>query len=228
MSTTFSKLKFADDRSKVIIFGFIRKIKINQDEIPAEIKQLCLLFYFQAEQFGQHGKKLKVSCSDDANINDIIEQHIEGFWYSGYGTFIINPIKYPSAIYIWTLKFSTQSSAITTPSIGIVSVDTEYPLETYCFMSQEYDFYAWETTWKCARDKLQASRGYAEELDNGLECGDIIVMELNIPNATLKYTRNGKDLGIAHDNINMQNKYCLGLSFAAASCKFQLIEFECK
>ena len=100
MSTVFSKLKQIDVRSKNIIYGYIRMIE-GDWEIPMDIKNLCLLYFFESEEFEGYDKKLKVSSSASDKHNDIAEQIDGGCWYCVFGKIIIDPMNSPSSIYIW-------------------------------------------------------------------------------------------------------------------------------
>ena len=239
MSTLYSRLKFVDDRCRNITFGYIRRIEgklmSKEFEIPINIKNLCLLYYFEAEQFDKHSTRLTVSSSNEHKQNDIVVQSVSGCWYCVYGRVIIDPQKHPSIMYEWTVKYKRDEKSIgTSPSIGIVSTnhtELENNLEYYCFMSYDNDFYCWQTAWKTARRRVDRDNDKQKPIygdDFGLDCGDVIKMQFDTKNATLRFYKNEKDLGIAHKDINMNNKYQFAMSFANETHSMQLLDFVTK
>eukprot|EP01084_Bolivina_argentea_P319731 554584_1 len=110
MPPIFSKLRFVNKRSKTITVGYIRNIEnglnASYHNIPIGIKNLCLLYYFETEQFGKHSKKLMISSSNGREKNDIVEQMEDGYWYCVYGTIITDKKKHPDSIYKWKLRLN--------------------------------------------------------------------------------------------------------------------------
>ena len=238
MSTSFNLLKYVDDKSRDLAFGYIRTMENklqqpNQFEIPREIKNLCLMYYFEFEQFYEYDETvLKVSSSSEHRHNDIVQQIATGCWYSVYTRFIIDPEQQPNAIYIWRVQFTRPIERYkkASPAIGIVSAEHN-PLNSYCFMSYDHQFYCWQTAWQNARTTKQKgdstlSPEYGGQ--KGLDTGDIVTIELDIKNKWLRFYLNDRDLGIAHENINMDYKYKLGISFAHFGHKMQLLDFVTK
>lgn len=237
MSTLFSLLKYVDDRSRDLAFGYIRlesKLQqLNQYEIPKEIKNLCLMYFFEFEQFYEYdAKKLKVSSSSEYRQNDIVEQIATGCWYSVYTRFIIDPQQQPNGIFIWKVQFTRPQERYkkASPAIGIVSVEHN-PLDSYCFMSYNHQFYCWQTAWQNARtmkEKGDASVSPSYGGQRGLDTGDIVTIQVDIKNKSLRFYLNDKDLGIAHGNIKMEYKYKFAMSFAHSGHKMQLLDFVTK
>ena len=70
MSTTFSKLKDVDDRSKQSVLGYIRQIESliysKQGIIPIDIKNLCILYYFIKERWDPKAKHKNITIDGDS------------------------------------------------------------------------------------------------------------------------------------------------------------------
>eukprot|EP01084_Bolivina_argentea_P000395 745_1 len=151
MPPTFSKLKFVNERSKIITIGYIRNIEkelhANYHNVPIGIKNLCVLYYFETEEFGKHSKVLMISSSNGSAKNDIAELMIDDAWYCVYGTIIIDKNNHPNSIYKWTLKLNwKKQKKDVLPDIGIVAVkdNNKLPLDMYCFNSFTNNYYAFE------------------------------------------------------------------------------------
>ena len=95
MSTVWShkKLKKIDDKSKLIIYGFIREIQtlLSQNNllynIPLSISHIILLFYFEMDEFDLFAHGLKLS-KDRRTV--IVSKSIYHSWGSAYGKIGIN------------------------------------------------------------------------------------------------------------------------------------------
>ena len=231
---TFSKLKFVDEKSPKLVFGYIRAIErtvtSKEHEIPDDIKNLCLLyFYIIFEQFDVASHRLKLSSSDKDKENDIVEQIHAASWNNVFGKRIIDPEQNPNCIYIWTLQFkcNPDQENSSTPSIGIISKDNKCytDMTEYCFMYDNHNFYCWETAWSASRMRGKETSSYAQTF---IRSGDIIKMEFNVKNKSLRFYCNDKDLGVSQDNIDINCQYCLALSFATQTHSMQILNFEIK
>eukprot|EP01084_Bolivina_argentea_P319730 554582_1 len=162
MPPIFSKLRFVNKRSKTITIGYIRNIEneinTNYHNIPIGIKHLCVLYYFEREQFGKHSEKIMISSSNGCNKNDMIEpfESLEfNHWCCVYGTIIIDKKNNPNSIYKWTLRLNKTLCVLA--SIGIVAVKDnkeELSLDEYCFNGWDDDvYYGFELTWGTIRSK---------------------------------------------------------------------------
>lgn len=232
------RLKYVDDRSKKIIFGYIREIESilssYTPKFPEDIKNLCILFYFEFEQFDECSAKLQISSSSEYKENDIVEQIESSGWYNVYGKTIIDPKECPDAIYLWTLLFTkdvTRYQSIFSPPIGIISVQKikMISFDDYCFSGfTGPPFYCWETWNQRARLTGNLGKGKEYGKQKGLKQDDTVEMEFDVKNKSLRFYLNGNDLGIAHNDIDLDAKYKLGMSFASKTHKMQLINFEIK
>ena len=188
MSTVFSTLKYVDERTKLIIFGYIHTIEArflsNDQQIPIDIKNLCLLYYFQPEHWEKCGNRMQISSTGAHRFNDVLTQRGAGCWYCAYGRAIINPKVNPNMIFKWTLRYTKSQGTTSSISVGIISNNCHYPTEgAYCFMGKDYEYYAWETAWTCTRGKVSEKdkRNYGTRTKIG---ENMIMIELDIKNKT--------------------------------------------
>lgn len=243
MPSIFSKLKFVDKKSRQITFGYIRTIERNlKQEIPIEVKNLCLLYFYETEEFGHCSEKLKVSSSTEDKQNDTVEQMDGTSWFSVFGKTIIDPQKTPSSIYIWKLEITAPNHAHTSQSIGILEANMDHlkqqntkPMDLYAFNTSNIGlkYYAWATGYG---ETDVAENGKNQHYPYGPSVGptrdisrkklvNIITMELNIPKKTLRFILNDEDQGVACDDIDITRKYWLAISFAGVGFKAQILSF---
>lgn len=221
----------------MLIFGYIRKLESkmliqNSYDIPIDIKNLCLLFYFiYLDEFDKHHPELQISSSSSkcGQCNDTVRSTIGGNWRCVYGKTIIDKTKNPNiSIYKWTLKFSLNNFKMAPPAIGIVSSIGNKPIDRYCFMTTndcDYDYYGWETAWSGLRDLHNLTQGKHYGQSPGKNA--LIIMELNVNEQTLKFYKDGEDLGIAFDKIDTEtNKYQLAISIYTLDHKIQIMDFS--
>ena len=88
------------------------------------------------------------------------------------------------------------------------------------------EFYCWQTDLRSKRMKGKETRGYPAKKFMDLKMEILLKLKFDIKNTSLRFYYNEKDLGISHDNIKINHKYCLGISFAAKTQRFQLLDFS--
>eukprot|EP01084_Bolivina_argentea_P301892 520972_1 len=245
MPPTFSKLKFMNKRYKTITMGYIRMAEkeINTHDVPIGIKNLCVLYYLETEQFGKHGDQLMILSSNGREENDILET-IELCYCSAYGTVIVDKKKHPDSIYKWTFRIKKENES-GLPCIGIVSIEgnDELPMNSTCFrlnhrnssnqVTSNHKYYAWQMDTNRLRSKeIDSSQLFFVQYNQAqrdlITDADIIEMRINVKNKTLKYYSNDKDFGIAFNNIDMNRQYCLAISvgFSYKADQIQIIDFQ--
>eukprot|EP01084_Bolivina_argentea_P273289 465481_1 len=235
MPTTFSKLRFIDERSKYLAYGYIKNIEntlnSNSQNIPIAIKNLCLLYYYETEEFGKHSKTLIISSSRSNKQNDIVEvQQNNCSWICVYGKIIIEAKCNPYSIYKWTFKckndYIDRCADARAPSIGIVSINqNDKPTDIYCF-TKRYDHFAWDFASEALRNNNIEFGSKQYSASKLFSYGDTIKMEFNIKNKSLRYYLNDEDIGVAFDNINTDHEYCLAISLYHDRDQIQLVDFQ--
>ena len=207
MMSTFETLKQVDERTKDIVFGYIRLSK-TESMVPIEICYICLLFYHLiSEQFIECGEKMRIISSNESKgkVNDIVEmkeaEDREWAWITVHGNVIIDCKKNPDVIARWSIKTSVRYCVI-----GIHS--------DYTDLSATAPDYGWYGA-------LYPPRFYK---------GDTVIMELNGKKKQLIYYKNDKlDMVRAHD-IDPSKEYHLIIKVHTDSTKakdnVQLIDFN--
>ena len=113
-----------------------------------------------------------------------------------------------NAIYEWTILVGANSV-----TIGIVSTTSELDLEHYVFSGSAH-YYALGNGGRLEyrdNDIVTPNEDQYEEVQRTAN-GDVIKMTLDTKQRTLSFHKNGKDLGVAYDNIDAGGNYKLAAS----------------
>lgn len=232
MSTAF-KLKLVDVRSKIIVFGYIRRIEevfADDQEIPKDIKHLCVLYFYETEEFDRYNHNLKVSSSSSDKHNDMVEQISGGCWYCVFGKIIIDPMNFPSSVYIWRLRLIASELRDFSPSIGIVEAGIDHSTGAYCFAADDkrkHQYYCYATRYgEKEASSYEGSYGPESGLTDKLV--NLITMKFDIAAKALSFSLNNEDLGVAYKDIDTDKTYRFAISFAETGYKAQLLSFMIK
>lgn len=77
-NNTVNKLKYIDHKTKLLVHHFINKIETEIDEIPTDIKLLCILYCFKADKLREIRK---AAFADDKSIklvHDFVMKEFDG------------------------------------------------------------------------------------------------------------------------------------------------------
>eukprot|EP01084_Bolivina_argentea_P145900 255598_1 len=195
MTSTVSSFKFCDDKTRDIVFGYIREIEqlmMSYSIIPTNIIHICLSYYLILEQFLECGNKHIIISNENKTIKNIHSQ-----WDTAYGAFEIdcNDKMNKNKIFQWT--FFIHNHAQSCSSIGIDETSRKY-INTYPDsrkQSVHYNFNSDRTKWICGTRK----RGSAKY---GFQADDIVIMQLDIDEQALKYE-------IIKKGENIQKEMCI-------------------
>ncbi len=177
------------------------------------------------EQFGIHGKCIKLSSSDaNIELNDIAIIKNEQTWSTSYGTIEIDTNMYPkNVVFNWSFKYN--HTADTYISIGINSKNND-SLDAFCFdftFSRSHTFYAWDIDIDTIRTGYKSSSIPIDHTQYGPLS---IQMSLDTSTKQLKFTANDKHFSI--DNIDITQKYYLGVTTrncGSVAHTFQITDF---
>ena len=189
MATKARDKKESDD---LLVYGFIRKEDID---IPTEIIALCFLWY-HIELFIFKSSS-HISLNEDKTL--ITQQQTEKgerALNSCYGSIIMPSINNP-LIYEYTIKVSPTKN-----QVGIGIDDSECKcIDTYFIGSRDTFNYGLQC-WNGHKSSKEDMWGvpYGNACDHAKEI--IVVMIYNAKDATLSFSVNGKDYGIAYDNVH--------------------------
>ena len=223
MSTKFDVIKKVDQRTKSIINGFMKEAQSLlpfQDNsyynIPDLVFMITILYYFNPEYFSVHGRNMELNEN-----KDIMGSH--GGRNTVYGNIVIT--KKDRGKFIWTFKLiEPKENVIMT--IGIDSSNKAFVNDRFYCSGYGHVFYGYQSYSEFDTGSLMMRSSEVEkqswkDTDQGYEYGVIysdtesqVKMELNMDDKTLKYYVNGKDQGIAFQNICFENdeKYSMCIS----------------
>ena len=202
-------LKYVNDSTKSTINGYAREARKTCDlkqEIPSEIIQIILLFYYLAEHFDIHSKDIRIL----GHHKDVIKKRKKGG--SGWNNMAFGAVPIPSMsnnIITWTFKMMENNTTYNNGLVlGIVNCEdiNNVSNEKWHYQSQQMIsyFYISAKNIYCNGEKIDTK--YGEELGNAEA---IIKMELNLKRGELIYYKNGKCLGVATKIQQAQNIYII-------------------
>ena len=173
----------------LIVSGYIHR---QETEIPAEIIELCLKWYHIA-LFFEFMEDSRVEIMDDDKQPTIIK-YKPGYGYTScYGS-VIMPSMSNNAIYQYNIKFD-KSYAI---AIGICDaefVDTAtFFYNTLKNRRKYYCLCSWEGT--VGSQEVTGWREYADGVGGNIGINEV-KLTYDAANATVSYTINNKDYGVA-------------------------------
>lgn len=196
MSTGFEKIKSIDQRQKLTVYGYLRKI--SNDDITDLIYYVCLIFYGSVETFGKCSKHIKQSGED----NNTVTGTRKGYsWCSAYGKTWIESLS--KHIVEWEVKLSENGEFDDNHfGIAIVSNHNHQNEERDCDSGHSYYFcfYYDEAADDDGGRGIYKIDGMMEEpidkLHREIKTGDTIHFILNMSTTSLYYYLNDKKSNI--------------------------------
>ena len=219
-----SRAKSIPQKEKDLINGFIRRIQAifpkhtTYFNIPTSINLICALFYnlyvndrWDPKHIGVYHKLTNNSYS--------IDHYKDGWQSSSFGSVIV---KSPG-IYRWRFKISqlahtsVQYDMYWSVVLGVWKIKSarKPPSNTYfANTGKKVGYNLWGYAYDTTTGVLIGSKGTnADGPKYGQKCrkGDIIEIELDLNEFTLRYIINDKDMGISHKDIE-DTEYRVALS----------------
>ena len=206
--------------------------------IPELIIVICTFYYYHFERFTAHGDKIKLieyqsiatKCENKSAADDLDDPY-----HSVYGNIgIIGSNK--ANKYTWTFKILCLPGSSTWNEnlyIGIdssnkscVNDDFSQPM-TVALINQKYHLYAWGSDQHMYFKNdgyTYSSRSYGKYW----RADDIIKMELNMNEKSLRFYLNDVDQGIASQDIQFKEgeTYYLAVAIGDAGTSLKLISFD--
>ena len=245
MSFNFDKVKDADDYIKNIVNGYIHtsqsSLPHKQNQyyiIPPLVGYLIIAYYYNPEYFALF--------PEDVTINDektIVTHNPDG--YKDMGISIFGNVKISqklcSSKFIWTFKISEARPGLAI-AIGIDANLAKIVNDLFdCNGSADRPFYAYEAEFYTSYGSTRETAKLNVHVPNDMRVIDvdygicyaqenkenILKMELDTKNKTLRYFVNEKDQGIAVNNVMLDNdeEYTLAISMDK-NVTVQLLQFE--
>lgn len=199
--------------------------------VPEEIMHLCLKYYLQTDEFVDYGPRMTLSGLN----NDIITMDAwdEGIFNNVFGKVITD--NESNMIYKWKIKIIDlpESDSCWLMAIGICNPEykADDKLKHSSFIDVSGKFCAF---WQDGNIevKKQYIMDYRNENDTVVKyaSNDIMAIQLNTSDKTLKFHKNGVDLGFVkkyplETNVVFDGAYCLGVSIWEKG-SVQLLSFE--
>ena len=209
-----------DEKTKYLVNGYIRELETEIQtqrnlNCPQEINDLCIMFaHTPPEHFTRCGLGL-VLRSDDHQFglnNKVIHNSnvmTDSHWRSTIGEYEVNCGLETNAVYEWTILVEHD-----TVSIGIVSTALECDVVKYAFRSGAGTHYALGNNGMLEYNDNKIAVAQKKRYDGyyGVTAGNMVKMTLDVGQRTLSFAENGKDLGVAYDNIDDGHTYKLAIS----------------
>lgn len=221
------RLAQIDNKSTKLVFGYIRLthsclLSSNRYELPIGIVHICLFYYHLTEEFDVSKHSDDIDVTIDSAINKTSE------WNSVYGLVHIDKETFNDNIITWSIRIHAKNDPVL--EIGILEVkERENHSENFFVAKDGYCYGLYVTsysqildthiTFECS-SKLGKIRIEPNSSDN------LIRMELNVKNKTIKYYMNGVDFGIAWNDIDFSTKYSLCISLLKLDASVKLEKFE--
>ena len=226
MATDFSfdleKVKHVNNRTKLLIFGYIHEMEQTFSLIiPELVSVICILYYYHFEHFTLYGYKM---CINEIGTIATSDEHVQKFTFNTvYGNVPINTVT-ECKKYRWKFKI------LSLPRNGIhiyIGIDSSNKLcinddftdpKHAAFKSEPWLIFGW------------GSSGYKYDQRHSIWWGenckmkenDDIIMELDVNERSLAYTVNGEDQGVAFTNIDFKDKtYYLAITMAIGNVSIQ-------
>ena len=132
-------------------------------------------------------------------------------------------------IFEWSIKIIRDEYH--TIGIGIAESNKWWINTNYLFKNDPfYSYFSKGEIFSMSDDKTKRALCCGTKYGEQFYANDIIKMEVNTKEKTIRYYKNGKDLGIAVNDINFKNniRYNLAVVMGAKNDCIQLIDFKMK
>eukprot|EP01084_Bolivina_argentea_P244879 410141_1 len=193
-----------ETRNELLVFGYVRiqTIKCKCDQIPADVMNLCFLWY--------HVNSYFIECGDSCHINknrNIVKHIGPSQRNSCYGSIVMPSISHVNIEYKFRIKILTAIDAI---CIGMDSADCAHINSDFAGQTETYNYAYFnmngqQYNWNLG---MTSASIYGEPYVEG----NIITMCYNPFHATLRFKRNDVDQGIIKNiYANKNHKYRLAV-----------------
>ena len=207
-----------DPNTKNLVHGYARNIQKSMDQIiPEAMIFIILSFYYLSEYFKEFEPDLYEHTINNRTIKSIKHDSTNGTVYGAVSVSLSDHIQKC----IWKFKIITNRMnyiyigiCSTYQTKGIFYYSRGKESNAYCL---QLDGYKWTDS-----DPDE----YTVQPFNE---GDIISMELNLDLKHLIYAKNGNGLGIAYNNINLDDNvtYKMAVIMRDKGDEIELTDFEC-
>ena len=221
-------LKFVDQRSKDTVNGYLRELQnmVDRDySTPPQVEYCCLAYYLRDEYFTKCGDRMRINEEKDTATNT------DGEPQTVYGSILIDPTNDEILEYKWEIELLECQGQYA--YIGLDSSDKQCLNTNFAaYLRNKHVFYGYATDgffdWQeHYGGGLTAVVSYGR-LDHGSRVHETITMVLNIEDASLRYYRNGKDLGVVKPSIKLDLKYYFAVMIRTKGQSVKIVDFQTK
>ena len=241
MSFNFDKFKIVDDYTKKIVDGYIHTSQLLLPDkqnayyiIPPLVGYVIIAYYHNPEYFALFPES--VTMNDKKDTIKYVRPKGSNPDISIFGNTKISQKLYANK-FIWTFKISEPRSGLSL-AIGIDANSSKNVKKLFdCNGFPDGPYYAYEAF--CSKYSPTARLNYYDMINNKksqiaygicyaeVDMENILKMELNTKNKTLRYYVNKADQGIAIEEVMMDKdkEYTLAISIDS-NVTLQLLRFE--
>ena len=212
-------IKQIDHSTKYLANGFVRDIqKKIENIIPDGIIVVILSFYYFPEYFKDFNCDYHAIIDTEDDIENQRIKCIEGMHQASiYGNIQISLVTNRNMSYSWTFKVNR--CIYNHIYFGISSTNN---------INERFYENTNSSNYCICLDGYKITKDHAERYTNeSFHSGDIISMIIDCQSRQLSFKKNGKNLGIAYDNIDHHVTYKMAIAVKFEGDEVELIDFEC-
>ena len=157
-------------------------------------------------------KFLKTNCDKAITIDKGNHIHTSTGFFVAYGNVVIDPQKYPNAMYKWTMEVVKVSGNII---IGITSSPWKVESDASLYTNHDIFFQAQDLSYGYIRAGGIYASGFRSKGAPSYNPGDIITVIVDTRDASISFYKNGKYVG--NEKINTEFEYKLAIQMSMAS-----------
>ena len=226
--SSFEAIKSIDTNTKDTVNGYLREIQslLSSDNIyytiPTLVSYWCLLYFYVKECFDPDLHHISYETQFDDSMLIKKQSNNSG---SAYLKRIAKP---GSGVHCWKFRFVRVDEDYYTFTLGIwkmnYPIDAEHAIRSDLYRNKAYG-------WMCVdeSDQVNLTKGdgclYKDYGETTCKQGDIVEMVLDLDQFTLRYIRNGEDLGIAFENIEV-TEYVAAISMYRKGDAVELSSYQ--
>ena len=210
-----SSINNINDKTNYIVYGFILKIKqkFASTNIPKDIIEICISFYFIPECFEIYDNEL-INITNNGFTMTNISDEVSTCYVS------IEMLSTTNLIHKYKVKINKMRC--NNLVIGMDDTNAEYTYGVFYYDEDSNNYGYTASGKKCSRNEVESY---------GIGCNenDTILTIIDFNKKTISFQINDKDQGIAYKNIQTNEKinYRFAVCTADVDDSVTLLNYEC-